>query len=194
MNEKIIRGFVCILVGLLAIRGARAEANLSIEIETTGPVNAWMDVNTNDSVSIIIDNVNWTNIPEYVKENEQDWLRDRRGPSFSNIASLFEEVASLIMGRNKEPNSWHVRIANALLSVFVTRPELQEVRKQNQFLLYRVEALENTMEKIAEEAYCKGKIETMLKYNLTKVKCQNITYFNPAITKTEKIIGIEAAE
>jgi len=197
MKKTIVEGIVyillAILVGLLVIQVVKADANISIDIETTGDVNAWTSINTTGNVGVYIDGANWTDIPEYIEENEEDWLRDRT-LSFSNIASLFEEVANLIMGKNKHPDSWHVRIANALLSVFVTRPELYEVQKQNEFLLYRVEALENTMESVSSEAFCQGKIDTMLKHNLTRVECQNVTYYNPAYTKMETIVGIEAIE
>jgi len=71
-----------------------------------------------------------------------------------------------------------MRLLNDLSKVFVTRSEYQQQETNLNYLLLRVRALEHTVEKINETAYCQGKIETMLEYNLTSVKCGNTTYFN----------------
>ena len=186
------RILIVILITLLVCQVVRS-LNITTNIKTSEDVNTWTNINTTGNVGVYIDGVNWTNIPEYIEENEEDWSRDRSGISASNLATIIEDTMLLIRGLNQHYSSWHVRIANALLSVFVTRPELQEVKKQNQFLLYRIEALENTMEKIAEKEYCRGKIDVMIEHNLTKVSCQNTTYYNPAFVKMDKVIGIEPA-
>ena len=188
MKKEFVFAFLFCLTAQVA-----SAFNISTSIVTTGDVNAWTSINTTGNVGIYIDGANWTDIPSYIQENEGKWSRDR-GISASNLASIIEDACKLIIGINREPNSWHVRIAKALLSVFATKTEVEKLRQENRLLLFRVEALESTIEKIAEREYCQGKLEVMLKYNLTSVRCKSVTYYNPAFTSMKSIVGIEPVE
>jgi len=59
-------------------------------------------------------------------------------------------------------------------------------------LQFRVEALEYSMDEIASEAYCRGKLQVMMDYGLEGVRCDDTTYFNHQFSPTgeDMVIGI----
>lgn len=93
----------------------------------------------------------------------------------------------------EEPNDYDKSIGNELARAFVTRQEFENILIENQYLQWRVEALEKTVEKVASEAYCKAKIEMMFEYNFTSIECGNKTYFrvNPEHYQGNNVIMIE---
>ena len=70
------RILIVILITLLVCQVVRS-LNITTNIKTSEDVNTWTNINTTGNVGVYIDGVNWTNIPEYIEENEEDWLRDR---------------------------------------------------------------------------------------------------------------------
>jgi len=102
----------------------------------------------------------------------------KKGLEITDLIWDIESAINYIYGKANTFNIYGMRLLNDLSKIFVTRSEYQQQETNLNYLLLRVRALEHTVEKINETAYCQGKIETMLEYNLTSVKCGNTTYFN----------------
>ena len=59
---------------------------------------------------------------------------------------------------------------------FTTQMEYEYLLSNQEMLYKRIVALEKTMEKIAPEEYCKGRLSVAEEYNLSSIKCGNTTY------------------
>ena len=99
----------------------------------------------------------------------------KRGLSLYDLAVMFEKAIDYIFGlRNREPNEYIMNIIYNLARIFVNKFEYE---KTINYLNMRIEALEKAVERINRTAYCQGKIDVMIEYNLSYVKCGNTTYY-----------------
>ena len=178
---------------LLVIPLATASVNITSWINTTGDVNFDTTIITNGSVNVTIDGTNIPNEFEktwnYIHSHEEIWTKHR------NLDWLVRHITSAInwiLGQ-EEPNDWDKEIGYQLTRAFVTRYEYEQLLLQNQYLEWRIEALEKAMDSVAQEAYCKAKIDMMFKYNFTSVECGNTTYHrvNPEDFVGYSVVGIE---
>jgi len=141
---------------------------------------------------------------EYIKKHESEWLRDKGISSNSLVSLVRESVDWLISVTNHWLNNGNTEIIDAseeakelgsnLDRYFASDWEVYLLQQQINDLNIRVRALEKAMDKIAAEAYCQGKIDTMFEYNLSWVKCgENSTYYyrvDPKEWNGKEVIGI----
>jgi len=133
---------------------------------------------------------------EYISQNEQSWRADEKGISSQEAVNLIEGAINWLLGKNKDPYESEVRIGSSLDKYFASDKDVYYLFLRLRDLEYRVEALENTMDKTTSEAYCQGKLEVLTKYNLTGVSCGETFYHNHFKDPTGKdiILGITPLE
>lgn len=160
---------------LLAIPVGIADTNISTVIKSDEDVNSWTGIKNNGSTSVVIDGVNMTDVPYYIQRREGMWATDTDGMERDDLPSILEgaykyinnkyinNVKSDVFGYQKATAHYLVNIIKS-----VVYPKLQEHE-------YRINALEETIKSMNQEAYCDGKIATMKKYNLSSVSCGNKT-------------------
>ena len=129
---------------------------------------------------------------KYIEENEEKWSTDIEGVSRKGISNMIEGAIEWLLGLNLSPLKEEVEIGRSLDRYFASDRDTSYLLKRLNELTLRVEALENTMNEVASEAYCRGKLKVMLDYDLQGVKCNETTYFNHQYSPTgeEMIIGI----
>ena len=92
-----------------------------------------------------------------------------------DLAVMFKRAVDYIFGlRSREPNNYVMSIIYNLARIFVNKFEYE---KTINYLNMRIEALEKAVERINRTAYCQGKIDVMMEYNLSYVRCGNTTYY-----------------
>ena len=130
-------------------------------------------------------------LEERMNANEEEWSTDT-GISQNRVANLIEGAIDWLFGRNPAPVKEEVDIGNSLDSYFASDKDLLYVLRRVNDLTLRVEALENSMDEVASEAYCRGKLKVMMDYGLDGVRCDDTTYFNHMYTPTgeDLVIGI----
>lgn len=135
----------------------------------------------------------WTMcMEERINENEEEWSIDKEGVSPNGVANLIEGAINWLFGRNRAPFKEEIEIGTSLDSYFASDRDTSYLLRRINDLTFRVEALENTIDNVASEAYCIGKLKVMMDYGLEGVKCNDTTYFNHQFTPTgeDMIIGI----
>ena len=132
---------------------------------------------------------------EYIGENEGKWSMDEKGISTSTVASLIQRAIDWLLGKNSHPSDTEKRIATNLDSYFASDRDTYYLLLRIRDLEFRVESLENAMNEIAADEYCRGKLEVLVKYNLTGVSCGNTYYHNHMKSSNGEdiIIGITPA-
>ena len=152
--------------------------NYSTDIYTPEDVNFSADINAGGNVTV---NIDGTNIGEainetstYITEHESEWSRDVSGVNYNKVIRTMLDALTYILG-NGRVSDGSEQIGNLMSVVFIPRPELDQIFYQYEV---RIQALENTMDKIAGKEYCRGKIDVMIEHNLTSVTCQNTTWHN----------------
>lgn len=117
---------------------------------------------------------------DYIKENEDDWRRDRVGISEYGVIWLIRDaIRFLNCGESCVSGDWlggeehrqnSIRVGLELDKYFASDKDVDNLKATIQDLQFRTEALENTMEIVEHNAYCKGKEEVINKYQLTPSK------------------------
>lgn len=153
---------------MLIIGIVTADTNVSMWIKTNENVNSYTGIYGNGSKSVVIDGVNMTDVPYYIQRNERSWRKDRRFDD-NDLAHFFKRTAKHILGIGGSGDE-EINVARYLVEAIkeVIRRTVMPILQDHE---YRIQALENSMEEIASESYCQGKIEVMKKYNLSSVEC-----------------------
>jgi|GEM_PF-3625069 len=136
-----------------------------------------------------------------VIENNETWSRDRSGISTQDVASVIKEAVGWLLGEHHTRDA-AIEIGTELDRYFASDADtyyllqrIENLENAVSMLSIRAEALEQTMEDIATDDYCKEKIEIMKKYNMTYVKCgKHSTHYyrvDPATHQGSEIISIE---
>lgn len=134
----------------------------------------------------------WTMCQDkYIEENEGKWSRDRDF-DYDSLSHTIRDAIEWLLGIETSPSEEEVEIATSLDSYFASDKDASYLLRRVNDLTFRVEALENAMDDIASEAYCRGKQKVMLDYNLEGVRCDDTTWFNHQLSPTgeEMLIGI----
>jgi hypothetical protein len=132
----------------------------------------------------------------YINKNERGWNSDG-GISYLDVVSIIQKAVDWLLGFNKYPSDSEKKIATSLDSYFASDADINYLLLRTQDLHFRVKALENTMDEIASEAYCKGKLDVLKEYGLESVDCGNTTYHNHMknpITGDDLTVGITPVE
>jgi hypothetical protein len=131
-------------------------------------------------------------LEEKISGNEEGWETDRVGISSERVVKLIRDAVLWLLGKNPDAMKDEKDIGTYLDSYFASDKDTRYLLDRVNKLDLRVEALENTMNDVASDAYCKGKLKVMLDYGLQGVKCNDTTYFNHHYSPTgeEMIIGI----
>ncbi|MCX6820893.1 MAG: hypothetical protein NT016_03010 [Candidatus Aenigmarchaeota archaeon] len=123
------------------------------------------------------------------------------GASQQDVASYITGAIDWLAGRTKDAPAGYKAVGSALGSYFATKQDLAMVADNSygniNRLGIRLEAVERTLERITPEEYCQVKVELMLKYNLSAVKCgENSTFYykipNSNSPNGYDIIGVTA--
>jgi len=130
-------------------------------------------------------------LEERINDNEEDWGTDT-GISQNRVANLIEGAIEWLFGQNPAPMPAEVEIGQSLDNYFASDADAYYLLRRINDLSFRVEALEHSMDEIASEAYCRGKLQVMMDYGLEGVRCDDTTYFNHQLSPTgeDMVIGI----
>jgi len=163
-----------------------AETNVTTWIYSDQDVNFWANIDSEHS-DLYINGIDWNNGNMTVMDNTQNTYV--QGGSFSvwDMTQHIEETIKCMMGTKKFCSEWNFRIGNALNSWFLPRIEFKPIHDNFNI---RLVALEKTMEATNSEAYCQGKIDTMIEYNLTWVSCREQKFYN-LNNKGISVMGVE---
>jgi len=128
---------------------------------------------------------------QYISENERQWSTDRDF-DYGSLERTIRDAIGWLLGEVTRPTSTEVEIGTSLDSYFASDRDASYLLRRINDLTLRVEALENAMDEIASEAYCRGKLKVMLDYGLEGVRCDDTTYFNHQFSPTgeDMVIGI----
>jgi uncharacterized protein YoxC len=132
----------------------------------------------------------------YINDKDNTWSSDT-GIYFSDVVNLIRGAVNWLLGINTSPTSDQENVATTLDSYFASDNDISYLLLRTQDLHFRVAALEKTMDEIASEAYCQGKLDVLREYGLEQVSCGNVTYHNHMknpITGEDMVIGIEPFE
>ena len=155
---------------------------VNIEIESNETINSTQNLISNESINLV------TNI----SANEFNWWINgypgevpviKKGLSLYSFAKTLHRTIDYVFRVSDTYSNYMLSIIYDLSRIFVTKFEYQKTINN---LNLRITALEKAVQMINKTAYCQGMIDTMLKYNLTSVKCFNTTYYN----MDGKVIGI----
>lgn len=133
----------------------------------------------------------------YISNQESTWSADRYGIGIQTILDLFKGAIDWLLGLNKLANPYEKELGMTLDRYFASDMDTFYLNARINELELRTQALESTMEEIASEEYCKGKIEMMLEYDFDWVTCGDTTYQNhmkSSMTGEDVIIGITPVE
>lgn len=109
----------------------------------------------------------------YINNQSGIWSQDLVGGGVQqeDIVSIFQAAIEWLEGKGDSVYSQAKNLGMILDSYFANKRDVWILNNKINQLQMRVEALERTMETVAPEAYCKGKLDVMNEYNLTGVKC-----------------------
>jgi len=133
----------------------------------------------------------------YISEQESTWSTDRYGIGIQTILDLFKGSIDWLLGLNKLANPYEKELGITLDRYFASDMDTFYLNSKINEVELRVQALEKTMEEIASEEYCRGKLEMMLEYNFDWVTCGDTTYQNhmkSSMTGEDVIFGITPVE
>jgi hypothetical protein len=108
---------------------------------------------------------------KYVNEHQAQWSEDTGIKAPGDLANLFEDAINYLVTGQKTIYRDADRLARALDSYFANKRDVWVLTNKVKELDIRLQALEKTMDTIAPEAYCQGKLDMMKEYNLSGVKC-----------------------
>jgi len=167
---------------LLFLISLASATTVNIYVESNETINSTQNLISNESINLI------TN----VSANEFNWWINgypgqvpivKKGLNLYTFAKLLHRTVNYIFGLEDTYNNYILSIIYDLSRIFVNKWEYQQTIQD---LTFRINTLEKAVQTINRTAYCQGMIDTMLQYNLTKVKCLNTTYYN----MDGKVIGI----
>jgi len=187
-TTKIWIVLMAILISVIIIQQVRADTVMITDIITTEQVSTVTNVNTPESTYVWINGIEYTNIPEYIDENEDNWNKDK-GIDFSGIVNHIKYgVNHLLYGDDATRDE--IEIIHQLDRVFAKDITAFILQARIDDLEHRIEALEKTIEQTNKEAYCRGKMDIAVKYNLKGFTCENKEFR----LIDGSIIGIEPAQ
>ncbi len=112
---------------------------------------------------------------EYINRQQGSWAQDLVGGGLQqgDLVSVFRDAISFLLlnGNSNIVYSKSRELAMILDSYFASDREVSALNTKIYQLDLRIQSLERTMETIASEEYCQGKLDIMKQYNLTGVKC-----------------------
>ena len=167
------------LIFLISLTSA---TTVNIYVESNETINSTQNLISNESINLV------TNI----SANEFNWWINgypgkvpvvNKGLNLYSFAKILHRTIDYVFRISDTYNNYMLSIIYDLSRIFVTKFEYQRTINN---LNLRITALEKAIQMINKTAYCQGMIDTMLKYNLTSVKCFNTTYYN----MDGKVIGI----
>ena len=124
-------------------------------------------------------NLIWTMCQqEYINQNQVQWSTDLPGFQQADLVSFFQDAINYLKGNGNSVFTRARDLAIVLDSYFASDKDVWILVNKIRELEIRIQVLETTMERVASEAYCQAKIDAMMEYNLTYVKCgENSTIY-----------------
>ncbi|MFH1473567.1 MAG: hypothetical protein ABIE55_01600 [Candidatus Aenigmatarchaeota archaeon] len=114
---------------------------------------------------------------EYINQQQDAWSTDS-GVQPTDMVRYITGSIDWLLGREANPLDGYKKIGVALDSYFASDRDVWLLVNRINILEVRIEALEKTIERIASEEYCEMKVEALMKYNLSYVKCgENSTIY-----------------
>jgi hypothetical protein len=107
---------------------------------------------------------------QYISQNEAGWSRDS-GVLLPDLVKYITGSMQWMLGKDVKVLEEYKKIGVALDSYFASDRDVWVLINKIRELEIRIETLEKTMEKIAPDEYCEVKVDALMKYNLTYVKC-----------------------
>jgi len=169
-----------VLFSVIFVGFVLGDASVQVNIETDGDIITETNINNTGDTQVWINGVEWSDLPDYIKENEGSWSRDR-GWEAREIDELLDKLQRFMNGEEVDITEDEYNILLHLLWISDNEinsfyqneltPILDSHKNQIQSNIYDIEAFYRTMEKLHPEIYCESKKEVMNKYFLKSVKC-----------------------
>lgn len=163
------------------------DTTIDLNIWTDGNVNFNSNINTNGSVDITIDGTNFVQELNHLDGIKVEW---------SDLTYIFQYMNRYFHGLTEIYDSRVIDMFNSLNQIFVNRRDEAIINAKLNDLNVRVKALEKTMEDIASESYCQGKIDAMKELGYASVGCtvgnQTTIWYNNM--PGNQVIGITSIE
>lgn len=129
---------------------------------------AYINMTFDDGTSALVE------LQQYIAQHEKQWSTDivgGGGATVDDFVFFIQQAISWLKGENGVSNQAKA-IGTALNSYFASDRDVNILSSRITELLVRIKALENTMNEIAEDAYCMGKLEAMKEFNLSAVNVE----------------------
>jgi len=201
---------ILLLVSTLAFEAVEAPTSVNTTMVTNGSSQLEVDIATDNVVSkqyFQVDGVSYVRIEfndgssyvqelaEYIQQNEARWSTDTdtSGTTLSELINHVKYGVDWFLGLSRTASGSEQELIYQLSRAFATKPELEQLRIENQQLMLRIEALERTIEGSNPEAYCQGKLEMMVDYGMRWVTCGETKYHNhlvDPVTGEEIVVAI----
>ncbi len=167
--------YTIILFLLIGIGTVNANTNISIDVVTPDDVNMVTNIEANGSVRFNLNGIGLHTIYERTKRNIIFYINE--GIEWLNGKTHTEPESKAIgyaLGRH------FVSVGSFARFIDDVRIAITDITNKLRILSLRLEAVEQTLNEIAPNAYCRNKVKTMLKYNTTlisSVKCDNTMFY-----------------
>ena len=196
---------------LYIIGFALADVNVTTEIYTNGTLNAEIiQVGGNITSNEYYEGENittytWVNstsfrwyINGYPGDVPEYHYHYTKGLSWDSLISQISNAVDYILGLTNYVYEDALEFLNQLKRIFFTREEGEELQRQIDEIMtyyeFRIASLEKAVQEINQTAYCNGRISVMFEYNLSYVKCGNVTYYNMQVANKRYAVTIEPLE
>ena len=153
-----------------------ADANVSVDVETTGDVLSEHNIDAGGDVTLYVNGVDWTQYnPNYIAAHEGSW--NNNGIDMEDLEETMGKIEKYRNGEEVELTKREYNILMSLLGItdaeidFQVSPILDEHYSQILTNIYEIEGLYRTFEKLYPDIYCESRKEVMKKYGLKSVKC-----------------------
>lgn len=121
-------------------------------------------------------NMIWTICQQkYIGEQESMWSADT-GVKLPDMVRYIVGAAEWLLGRDVNAPDSYKKIGTALDSYFASDKDVWILVNKIKELEIRIKTLESTMDVIAADPYCDAKLESMMQYDLSYVRCGNETF------------------
>ena len=185
MRRQLLTVTIILLTSIFLTSNVSATTiNQLVDINGTLYMNTTYDDGSSELNQVVyVDGVAYLNITyddgsskleelqDYISSHESQWSSDT-GISINDVITYLQGAVNWLMGKQGTPEEYK-EIGSILDSYFANKKEIYSLQQQINDLQIRTRFLENTMKEIAADSYCKGKIDTMIEYNLSWVKCSN---------------------
>ena len=154
---------------LLALPFVRASTFVNENISTTGDLYYSSNL-YGSNVDVTIDGLNWN--------NELNNIHYSMAHSFDvySLLDRLHHISDWVLGKTNSINPDEYQIGYYLQTWLLPRREYNA--KVND-LEFKIKVLEDSVNLISKDAYCKGMQQAMLQYGLKNITCPNgITYYN----------------